>query len=161
LGGIHALRSARLLTKSNFHPACQSFWDRLAARRAKLSFRVHGFVRTGSPAPGNAFVNAKAPASPTETPKDEHAVLQPVIHSLRQSERPDVRRLTILRPGAIYAWLNAATSRDSPCPEGTSVRLSGPDRHDKSTWLHRRLGVVDAANEATKPRNVGNHFNET
>jgi GlcNAc-P-P-Und epimerase len=51
---------------------------------------------------------------PTEAPKDEHAPLEPVsaygrskilsecIHRLWQSERPETRRLTIVRPGVIY-----------------------------------------------------------
>jgi nucleoside-diphosphate-sugar epimerase len=51
---------------------------------------------------------------PTEAPKDEDAVLEPVnaygrskilaegIHRLWQAERPDMRRLTIVRPGVIY-----------------------------------------------------------
>ena len=51
---------------------------------------------------------------PTEAPKDEDALLEPVnaygrskilaegIHRLWQAERPDKRRLTIVRPGVIY-----------------------------------------------------------
>jgi nucleoside-diphosphate-sugar epimerase len=51
---------------------------------------------------------------PTEAPKDEDAILEPVnaygrskilaegIHRLWRSERPESRRLTIVRPGVIY-----------------------------------------------------------
>ena len=60
------------------------------------------------------FTSTMMVYGPTEAPKDEDAVLEPVnaygrskilaegIHRQWQSERPDVRRLTIVRPGVIY-----------------------------------------------------------
>jgi nucleoside-diphosphate-sugar epimerase len=60
------------------------------------------------------FTSTMMVYGPTEAPKDENAVLEPVnaygrskilaegIHRLWQSERPDTRRLTIVRPGVIY-----------------------------------------------------------
>ena len=60
------------------------------------------------------FTSTMMVYGPTEAPKDEHAALEPVnaygrskilaeqIHRLWQSERPDKRRLTIVRPGVIY-----------------------------------------------------------
>jgi nucleoside-diphosphate-sugar epimerase len=60
------------------------------------------------------FTSTMMVYGPTEAPKDEDAVLEPVnaygrskilaedIHRLWQSERPDSRRLTIVRPGVIY-----------------------------------------------------------
>lgn len=60
------------------------------------------------------FTSTMMVYGPTEGPKDEDAVLEPVnaygrskilaegIHRLWQSERPDTRRLTIVRPGVIY-----------------------------------------------------------
>jgi GlcNAc-P-P-Und epimerase len=60
------------------------------------------------------FTSTMMVYGPTEKPKDEDAPLEPVnaygrskilaegIHRLWQSERPDHRRLTIVRPGVIY-----------------------------------------------------------
>ena len=60
------------------------------------------------------FTSTMMVYGPTEAPKDEEAVLEPVnaygrskilaegIHRLWQAERPDMRRLTIVRPGVIY-----------------------------------------------------------
>jgi GlcNAc-P-P-Und epimerase len=60
------------------------------------------------------FTSTMMVYGPTEAPKDEDAVLEPVnaygrskilaegIHRLWQSENPDTRRLTIVRPGVIY-----------------------------------------------------------
>jgi GlcNAc-P-P-Und epimerase len=60
------------------------------------------------------FTSTMMVYGPTEAPKDEDAVLKPVnaygrskilaegIHRLWQAERPDMRRLTIVRPGVIY-----------------------------------------------------------
>jgi nucleoside-diphosphate-sugar epimerase len=60
------------------------------------------------------FTSTMMVYGPTEAPKDEDAVLEPVnaygrskilaegIHRLWQSERPDARKLTIVRPGVIY-----------------------------------------------------------
>jgi GlcNAc-P-P-Und epimerase len=60
------------------------------------------------------FTSTMMVYGPTEAPKDEDAALEPVnaygrskilaegIHRLWQSERPDKRRLTIVRPGVIY-----------------------------------------------------------
>jgi GlcNAc-P-P-Und epimerase len=60
------------------------------------------------------FTSTMMVYGPTEAPKDEDAVLEPVnaygrskilaegIHRLWQAERPDTRRLTIVRPGVIY-----------------------------------------------------------
>jgi GlcNAc-P-P-Und epimerase len=60
------------------------------------------------------FTSTMMVYGPTERPKDEDALLEPVnaygrskilaegIHRLWQSERPDRRRLTIVRPGVIY-----------------------------------------------------------
>ena len=60
------------------------------------------------------FTSTMMVYGPTEVPKDEDALLEPVnaygrskilaesIHRLWQSERPDTRRLTIVRPGVIY-----------------------------------------------------------
>ena len=60
------------------------------------------------------FTSTMMVYGPTEAPKDEDAVLEPVnaygrskilaegIHRLWQAERPDLRRLTIVRPGVIY-----------------------------------------------------------
>lgn len=60
------------------------------------------------------FTSTMMVYGPTECPKDEEALLEPVnaygrskilaegIHRLWQSERPDRRRLTIVRPGVIY-----------------------------------------------------------
>ena len=60
------------------------------------------------------FTSTMMVYGPTEAPKDEDAVLEPVnaygrskilaegIHRLWQAERPDMRRLTIVRPGVIY-----------------------------------------------------------
>jgi nucleoside-diphosphate-sugar epimerase len=60
------------------------------------------------------FTSTMMVYGPTEAPKDEDARLEPVnaygrskilaegIHRLWQSERPDTRRLTIVRPGVIY-----------------------------------------------------------
>jgi GlcNAc-P-P-Und epimerase len=60
------------------------------------------------------FTSTMMVYGPTEAPKDEDAVLEPVnaygrskilaedIHRQWQSERPDVRRVTLVRPGVIY-----------------------------------------------------------
>jgi GlcNAc-P-P-Und epimerase len=60
------------------------------------------------------FTSTMMVYGPTEAPKDEEAALEPVnaygrskilaegIHRLWQSERPDQRRLTIVRPGVVY-----------------------------------------------------------
>ncbi len=60
------------------------------------------------------FTSTMMVYGPTEAPKDEDAALEPVnaygrskilaegIHRLWQSERPETRRLTIVRPGVIY-----------------------------------------------------------
>jgi nucleoside-diphosphate-sugar epimerase len=60
------------------------------------------------------FTSTMMVYGPTEAPKDEDAVLEPVnaygrskilaedIHRSWQLERPDMRRLTIVRPGVIY-----------------------------------------------------------
>ena len=60
------------------------------------------------------FTSTMMVYGPTEAPKDEDAKLEPVnaygrskilaegLHRLWQSERPDRRRLTIVRPGVIY-----------------------------------------------------------
>ena len=60
------------------------------------------------------FTSTMMVYGPTEAPKDEDAVLEPVnaygrskilaegIHRLWQAERPEMRRLTIVRPGVIY-----------------------------------------------------------
>ena len=60
------------------------------------------------------FTSTMGVYGPSEAPKDEDAVLEPVnaygrskilaegIYRLWQSERPDTRRLTIVRPGVIY-----------------------------------------------------------
>jgi GlcNAc-P-P-Und epimerase len=60
------------------------------------------------------FTSTMMVYGPTEAPKDEDATLEPInaygrskilaegIHALWQSERPDTRRLTIVRPGVIY-----------------------------------------------------------
>jgi GlcNAc-P-P-Und epimerase len=60
------------------------------------------------------FTSTMMVYGPTEAPKDEDAVLEPVnaygrskilaegVHRLWQAERPDMRRLTIVRPGVIY-----------------------------------------------------------
>jgi GlcNAc-P-P-Und epimerase len=60
------------------------------------------------------FTSTMMTYGPTEVPKDEDALLEPVnaygrskilaegIHRLWQSEHPDRRRLTIVRPGVIY-----------------------------------------------------------
>ena len=60
------------------------------------------------------FTSTMMVYGPTEAPKDEEARLEPVnaygrskilaegVHRLWQSERPDRRRLTIVRPGVIY-----------------------------------------------------------
>jgi GlcNAc-P-P-Und epimerase len=60
------------------------------------------------------FTSTMMVYGPTEAPKDEEAQLEPVnaygrskilaegIHRLWQSERPDRRRLTIVRPGVVY-----------------------------------------------------------
>jgi nucleoside-diphosphate-sugar epimerase len=60
------------------------------------------------------FTSTMMVYGPTEAPKDEDALLEPVnaygrskilaegIHRLWQSERPDARRLTIVRPGVTY-----------------------------------------------------------
>lgn len=60
------------------------------------------------------FTSTMMVYGPTEAPKDEDAALEPVnaygrskilaegIHRLWQSEHPDRRRLTIVRPGVIY-----------------------------------------------------------
>lgn len=60
------------------------------------------------------FTSTMMAYGPTEAPKDEDALLEPVnaygrskilaegIHRLWQSERPERRRLTIVRPGVIY-----------------------------------------------------------
>ena len=60
------------------------------------------------------FTSTMMVYGPTEAPKDEEAVLEPVnaygrskilaegIHSLWQAERPQSRRLTVVRPGVIY-----------------------------------------------------------
>jgi GlcNAc-P-P-Und epimerase len=60
------------------------------------------------------FTSTMMVYGPSEAPKDEDAVLEPVnaygrskilaegIHRLWQSEQPDARRLTIVRPGVIY-----------------------------------------------------------
>jgi GlcNAc-P-P-Und epimerase len=60
------------------------------------------------------FTSTMMVYGPTEAPKDEEALLEPVnaygrskilaeqIHRLWQSEYPDRRRLTIVRPGVIY-----------------------------------------------------------
>jgi nucleoside-diphosphate-sugar epimerase len=60
------------------------------------------------------FTSTMMVYGPTEAPKDEDALLEPVnaygrskilaegIHRLWQSERPEKRRLTIVRPGVIY-----------------------------------------------------------
>jgi GlcNAc-P-P-Und epimerase len=60
------------------------------------------------------FTSTMMVYGPTEAPKDEDAVLEPVnaygrskilaegIHRLWQAERPDRRRLSIVRPGVIY-----------------------------------------------------------
>ena len=60
------------------------------------------------------FTSTMMVYGPTEAPKDEEAALEPVnaygrskilaegIHRFWQSERPDQRRLTIVRPGVIY-----------------------------------------------------------
>lgn len=60
------------------------------------------------------FTSTMMVYGPTEGPKDEDGALEPVnaygrskimaegIHRLWQSERPDMRRLTIVRPGVIY-----------------------------------------------------------
>ncbi len=60
------------------------------------------------------FTSTMMVYGPTEAPKDEDAALEPVnaygrskilaegIHLLWQAERPDKRRLTIVRPGVIY-----------------------------------------------------------
>jgi GlcNAc-P-P-Und epimerase len=60
------------------------------------------------------FTSTMMVYGPTEAPKDEDSILEPVnaygrskilaegVHKLWQSERPDIRRLTIVRPGVIY-----------------------------------------------------------
>jgi nucleoside-diphosphate-sugar epimerase len=60
------------------------------------------------------FTSTMMVYGPTEAPKDENAVLEPVnaygrskilaegVHRLWQAERPEARRLTIVRPGVIY-----------------------------------------------------------
>jgi nucleoside-diphosphate-sugar epimerase len=60
------------------------------------------------------FTSTMMVYGPTEVPKDEDALLEPVnaygrskilaegIHRLWQSEHPNTRRLTIVRPGVIY-----------------------------------------------------------
>jgi len=60
------------------------------------------------------FTSTMMVYGPTEAPKDEDATLEPVnaygrskilaegVHRLWQSERPDERRLTIVRPGVVY-----------------------------------------------------------
>jgi nucleoside-diphosphate-sugar epimerase len=60
------------------------------------------------------FTSTMMVYGPTEAPKDEDAALEPVnaygrskilaegVHRLWQAERPDKRRLTIVRPGVIY-----------------------------------------------------------
>jgi len=60
------------------------------------------------------FTSTMMVYGPTEAPKDEDAVLEPInaygrskilaerIHRLWQSERPESRRLTIVRPGVVY-----------------------------------------------------------
>ena len=60
------------------------------------------------------FTSTMMVYGPTEAPKDEDAVLEPVnaygrskilaegVHRLWQSEQPETRRLTIVRPGVIY-----------------------------------------------------------
>ena len=60
------------------------------------------------------FTSTMMVYGPTEAPKDEDAALEPVnaygrskilaegIHRLWQSERPETRRLTVVRPGVIY-----------------------------------------------------------
>jgi GlcNAc-P-P-Und epimerase len=60
------------------------------------------------------FTSTMMVYGPSEAPKDEESVLEPVnaygrskilaerIHRLWQSERPERRRLTIVRPGVIY-----------------------------------------------------------
>jgi nucleoside-diphosphate-sugar epimerase len=60
------------------------------------------------------FTSTMMVYGPTEAPKDEDAILEPVnaygrskilaegIHRLWRSERPESRRLTIVRPGVIY-----------------------------------------------------------
>jgi nucleoside-diphosphate-sugar epimerase len=60
------------------------------------------------------FTSTMMVYGPSEAPKDEDSVLQPInaygrskilaeqIHRLWQSERPERRRLTIVRPGVIY-----------------------------------------------------------
>jgi nucleoside-diphosphate-sugar epimerase len=62
------------------------------------------------------FTSTMMVYGPTESPKDEDAVLEPVnaygrskilaegIHRLWQFERPQTRRLTIVRPGVIYGF---------------------------------------------------------
>ena len=60
------------------------------------------------------FTSTMMVYGPTEAPKDENSLLEPVnaygrskilaegIHRLWQSERPDTRRLTIVRPGVVF-----------------------------------------------------------
>ena len=60
------------------------------------------------------FTSTMMVYGPTEAPKDEEAALEPVnaygrskilaegIHNLWQAERPQSRRLTVVRPGVIY-----------------------------------------------------------
>ncbi len=60
------------------------------------------------------FTSTMMVYGPTEAPKDEDAALEPVnaygrskilaegIHNLWQAERPELRRLTTVRPGVIY-----------------------------------------------------------
>jgi nucleoside-diphosphate-sugar epimerase len=60
------------------------------------------------------FTSTMMVYGPTEAPKDEDSILEPVnaygrskilaegIHCLWQAERPQLRRLTVVRPGVIY-----------------------------------------------------------
>jgi nucleoside-diphosphate-sugar epimerase len=72
------------------------------------------------------FTSTMMVYGPTEIPKDEDGVLEPVnaygrskilaegVHRLWQTEQPDIRRLTIVRPGVIYGL----------CEHGNFTRLA-------------------------------------
>jgi len=81
------------------------------------------------------FTSTMMVYGPTEAPKDENSLLEPInaygrskilaegIHRLWQSERSDTRRLTIVRPGVVFGLAERAPTSPA-CPGPLRVAAS-------------------------------------
>jgi nucleoside-diphosphate-sugar epimerase len=90
------------------HEDCEYFWTNVHGATNVCGFASRATVER------ILFTSTMMVYGPTEAPKDEDAELKPVnaygrskilaegIYRLWQSERPESRRLTIVRPGVIY-----------------------------------------------------------